>query len=90
MPLRVRVRYPPGMLEEASRVASALSVNGVKLELVEDEGVDGIVIEGPSFATKELDEALRVLDSGSTGRQRRHRSGGGQEDQTVPEWRWDW
>lgn len=88
MPLRVRVRYPPGMLEEASRVASALSVNGVKLELVEDESIDGIVIEGPSFATKELDEALRVLDSRSTGRHRGRR--GGQEDQAVPEWRWDW
>ena len=88
MLLRVRIRYPPGMLEEASRVASRLSVNGVRLELVEDGSVDDVIIEGPSFTTREPEEALRILEEEPIGRPRRRREV--MDEQSLPEWEWDW
>jgi len=86
---RVRVRHPRDRRDEAAGVASLLQKPGVRVEMVEDDEVDVLVIEGPDFETTDVDSALEYLDEGNTRRtspQPRRQM----DDRGVQEWQWDW
>lgn len=56
----VRVRYPRFLKDRAVALAELLRAPGVRVELVEDV-VDEIIIEGPTFATRDPTVATALL-----------------------------